>query len=489
MNEKKAKFKIIFLLILFFGVFGWAENSEAAIINAASCEYNAVSSAVASANAEDTINVPAGNCTWANTLNIIKGINLIGAGSASTYITGSISPLIVYQPANKVANYRFRLSGFSFDFGDANAASRYGLLLNNGNGPPQTKVRIDHNIFKNAYNPISNYSGAMYGVIDNNTFDNFKYALRYSDCIGAYGDYVYENHPMFDYGLDNIVMWAEDNTFVNSREGLVDAQCASRYAFRYNNISINVDAYPVFDMHGNGWMDSEGRVGYSSQGGEIYGNNIVFSGSHGGRLFGQRGGKALWFYNNGMNMDSGYVQEEQPDSRSPVVNYPERTLLQHVHDSYSWSNMNNYTQRMSGPNLQYDCCPQANNLCNPACYEHADCCYNGANTPCLLENVQYWIDKVETFNGTSGVGCGTLANRPSTCTTGVGYWATNQSCSDLTGMVGANPTNSISGTLYKCAFTNTWTSYYTPLTYPHPLRNEGGGDTTPPASPVNFVVQ
>src|SRR5262249_1410402 len=30
------------------------------------------------------------------------------------------------------------------------------------------------------------------------------------------------------------------------------------------------------------------------------------------------------------------------------------------------------------------------------------------------------------FNGTSGVGFGTLANRPSTCTPGVGYWATDQ---------------------------------------------------------------
>src|ERR1019366_4836093 len=30
------------------------------------------------------------------------------------------------------------------------------------------------------------------------------------------------------------------------------------------------------------------------------------------------------------------------------------------------------------------------------------------------------------FNGTSGVGFGTLANRPATCTPGVGYFATDQ---------------------------------------------------------------
>lgn len=57
------------------------------------------------------------------------------------------------------------------------------------------------------------------------------------------------------------------------------------------------------------------------------------------------------------------------------------------------------------------------------------------------------------FDGTTaiGMGHGTFANRPPACTTGVGYWATDQI------------------TLYKCTATNIWTSYYTPYMYPHPL--------------------
>lgn len=73
------------------------------------------------------------------------------------------------------------------------------------------------------------------------------------------------------------------------------------------------------------------------------------------------------------------------------------------------------------------------------------------------------------FNGTSGVGHGTRANRPTTCTTGVGYYSTDQ---------GSWNTNSVNfpgqsfsqGVLDICTATNTWTNaVYTPYTYPHPL--------------------
>jgi hypothetical protein len=68
------------------------------------------------------------------------------------------------------------------------------------------------------------------------------------------------------------------------------------------------------------------------------------------------------------------------------------------------------------------------------------------------------------FNGTTGAGCGTMSNRPATCTTsteagaGVGYFATD-----------VGPQGTGGGTLFTCSATNTWSAYWVEYQYPHPL--------------------
>lgn len=87
-----------------------------------------------------------------------------------------------------------------------------------------------------------------------------------------------------------------------------------------------------------------------------------------------------------------------------------------------------------------------------------------------VANQNFWSqnDSCTASSCSSGVGCGSTIPT-GTCTTGVGYWRTNQSCSALTsGSFGANPTAPISGEFYRCTATNTWTYTYAPLQYPHP---------------------
>lgn len=77
------------------------------------------------------------------------------------------------------------------------------------------------------------------------------------------------------------------------------------------------------------------------------------------------------------------------------------------------------------------------------------------------------------FNGTTGTGYGTLANRPTSCTEGVGYWATDQGNWNTY-------SSSQEGELFVCTATNTWTMSYEPYTYPHPLESGGGSSGNPP---------
>jgi hypothetical protein len=113
----------------------------------------------------------------------------------------------------------------------------------------------------------------------------------------------------------------------------------------------------------------------------------------------------------------------------------------------------------------------------------------GADTAHIIANRDYFAEVSQSaqtsptspFNGTVGTGYGTLANRPTTCTAGssgapgVGYWATDQGHWNQSGSGGQ-------GQLYVCTATNSWTLYFTPYTYPHPLT----GTVAAPAPPTNL---
>jgi hypothetical protein len=83
----------------------------------------------------------------------------------------------------------------------------------------------------------------------------------------------------------------------------------------------------------------------------------------------------------------------------------------------------------------------------------------------------------------TGVGVGTLAQRPTHCTPGVDGVQPQAGTGNAPGVAyWATDTN----TLYACTDTNTWTSYYTPYIYPHPLVS---GDPVPPEAPQNLRIK
>jgi hypothetical protein len=104
----------------------------------------------------------------------------------------------------------------------------------------------------------------------------------------------------------------------------------------------------------------------------------------------------------------------------------------------------------------------------------------GSNSGKVIPNRDFYpqapgiqTSSTSPFNGGGGVGWGTLANRPTTCTPRVGY---------------AEYTSG--GTFVQldvCTATNTWTNgYYTPFTYPHPLTQATATSPSPLSPPTSL---
>jgi hypothetical protein len=423
--------------------------------------------------AGDTVNVPAGDGseTWTSNLTMTKGVNLIGPGKDKLTITfgGEAVYGLTYTPSDYSQNWPLRISGFTFD---GNAMSKgISLTPSNTNTTIQTKIRIDSNDFRNIKTAI--WVNGQRGVIDNNTFAATGQALRFSY---GYGSLWWNNWEGVVFGKADNNMYVEDNTFQIDGD-LVQCDESNRYLFRYNDI-ISVTSkgsYTLMDYHGNQGFSNM----YACFGGEIYGNKI---GIKEGQLLALRGGKALLFNNAVVNFTGSVlavkIYEEVWDDYNPTTN----SQPQHPSDSYFWNNRKNYNGTLLISYL-------SGNVCASKIAQSSPTCTDTTHGYSINENREWYQDNAP-FNGTAGIGCGTLANRPATCKTGVAYWATDQSCSNLDGMVGKNPSTPIKGTLFKCTAPNTWTNYYIPYAYPHPLRETSSlpKESQSPSPPKNLTT-
>lgn len=452
--------KFLFISVLFFIIsLNSIPGAEAAVHIVNTCNQSDVQDAIDSANPGDTIQVPVGNCVWNNHLALTKAISVIGAGIGKTIINNEYAPslsggtldplkhLISIIPAQPETNPKIRLSGFTFNFG----TSSYGIFYKNPSLTYDcTNVRLDHLELSSSRSTgayILNRYGLAHGVMDN-------CIIKGGMGNGGYSDLWSTNGYEFGTNSNFYVEDCEWSPYSNITPVGASTSGAVRYAFRYNTIIIPTDRLvsPLFDQHGNQYDQQA-----SAFGAELYGNTINTDGNSWTTMFfDQRGGKSLVFDNKATWSTGGGIQSRIREEHLDTDGAGEPINLingqpQHISDTYYWGNAKNGDALI--PSLSDEL---------------------GIGIP--EEDVHVWLGK-NNFDGTSGVGCGTLAemNVITTCNEGVGFWATDQSCSDLTGMIGANPTEPIDGTLYKCVSGN-WEAYYTPLTYPHPLIDTICGD-------------
>jgi len=459
-------------------------------------DYASISTCVSQAIAGDTINVLSGTATWTSKLVITKGVTLHGAGIDNTIIVGGIADngngAITFVPdlQTRSSDIPFRVTGFTIDLNNKDNGS-HGILLYNNTATPVTKVRIDHNRIINTDGGSGTkrgiyVMGTIFGVADNNTFEQCNHCI---DGEGASGGYTEWSNLTRDFG-DAKNFYIEDNTFTNNNTTYSHVYHAGghggRYVTRYNTYNQTGTPYNtmLFDVHGNQ------TAGYGMMVNELYGNKLNMKPvNNSNYIIDQRGSKVLMFYNqyNTHTSTTGHynrIREEVADSNANAPSGNPGTFIMHVDESYYWNNRHsNNGDYLIKAILDADSCNiNAGYGLDPAA------CYNTGGIEGIKENINFFNHN-ETYNGTTerGIYCG--SSLPANCTAGDGAWITNQSCSDLTGMVGANPSTPISGTLYKCTAKNKWEPYYTPYTYPHPLRNDTTSYTENPQSPTPAVPE
>lgn len=166
---------------------------------------------------------------------------------------------------------------------------------------------------------------------------------------------------------------------------------------------------------------------------------------------------------------NGYPCRDQPGSGHDATEWVSRPFgefLQSRQPIYTWSNT---CDTSANPECE------ASNLTTTVWNEFDV-------TPGHMQADRDFYEFDTTFDGSSGVGCGPLGSRPSSCTSGVAYWATDQSCTNMNGLVGEDHSEDIEGVLWKCT-NESWEQYFTPYTYPHPLQ---AGLPSSPLVPHSF---
>lgn len=489
-------------------------SASAATINAASCSQADVQSAVNSSANGDTVMVPAGNCAWSSgvTLYNAKGVSVIGAGVGLTNITvNTTGQVFSIDTIMGVNNNLYRISGFTF------TTSLSGGIPIWFYGYRQTAIlgnfRIDHNTFNNFQEGIAILLGEttskndFYGVIDHNTFTG-PVNFRAMELLGPGNTTPWRVSPKGT--LNNLFL--EDNVWdfasinaTSAGAGCIDGWMSGSLVFRHNTIK-NCLVTSHGEDHGGGIISFE-----------VYDNLFQRTSGSGGfwedgtRLFHHQGSGETMFFNNRFSV---------PSTKSTGVigmtYYRAASAAEAVYDS-SEGRCNGTSaedgNRSPSTTYGYPCFEQpgrtgggaVKSIGQPGTLSPMYVWNNrwvdtGAKVDMVIEdpwsgppypsnlivaNRDYYnavspseqTSPTSPFNGTTGMGFGTLANRPTTCTTntaeaggGVGYWATD------------------TNTLYRCDPGNSWVTQYVPYTYPHPLASGTvpPPDTIAPSNPTGL---
>jgi hypothetical protein len=229
----------------------------------------------------DTIALPIGTFTWAQTVTISKAITLQGAGVGSTIVGDAMVGNASFLRWTLVAGKPSRMTEIEFRDGGhtgSNATSGNITITGgvNANNDAGKSIRIDHCKFDHLKGDYIDPMDVI-GVFDHNTF------LLGSQIIAIYsrqgnwngnsvnGDGSYSAPSSF--GSDKF-LFIEDNTFTRDASvpfyATIDGSSATRWVFRHNTVT-------------NGWLEmhgtDSGARNRGSRAAEIYNNSFTNPGT------------------------------------------------------------------------------------------------------------------------------------------------------------------------------------------------------------------
>ncbi len=524
-----------FLLIVPF-------SAEAQVINAKSCSNTDVQNALNSVAIDgSTVVVPAGSCTWTSAVTYNQSFSTTIQGQSTVTWTCPIPPVVctftgtdstaislntgnAALTVHTAAGKYFRMTGLTITSPSTGTAA-YGTMNFNGGS---TAFRIDHCHFNDQVNG-DRWMGIdqVQGVIDHNFFDssnssNIFFMQPTNRGAGQFGNEVWAQPDNF--GTSKF-LFVENNVFQNGTFVYDDA-FGGTLVFRFNTVGQTSRV----QTHGTGSGPSRG-----GRAAEIYGNTFYFSANPNGNINGStffalvdlEAGTGLVWGNTVVGFKT-LVREDvvrtnnatYPQNATPTgFGFCSSSPINGVPGPSAWdgnqSGQNGYpcldnVGRGQGDPLTGGLPNLINSTTGTIAWPHQVLSpyyvWNNVfpSIPNLstfywqnfdsvtVENRDYYlqlpnINESATFNGTAGIGQGTLASKPSTCTAGpggntpgVGWWATDQGNWNTSG-------SGSQGQLFVCTATNTWSPYYTPYTYPHPLAI-GSGTSGAPAPPKNLAA-
>lgn len=506
---------IFFILILILCILSCASSVHAACVGSSPTwtttpDRTSVQTCLTNATRGDTVNISAGDETWGATVTYTKALIIKGAGVGSTIIrngqsgctvaeckAGSCRDRLLSYSAGSEADalldlpYRHEISGITFDM----QYQSLGISLSNRYANfPLTQLVIENNSFINCWDcgsatadPMSyalNIIGFWEGVVANNSFYGWPYIGNSStDTTGASTKNFNDADYNVQHGSEHF-MFYEDNYFHSEGpSSYTSAECfilttasGAKTVVRYNDFNCKRNkgliTKPLSPHHPVGGANVGGKAE------EFYGNDLTQDYSAAWTWGTPRSGKVLAFFNK-IDTPTGTIQWTMYNPTTYVPALTSYTCGADVYPPWIGANYCDVTGQPEHIYRSY----QFVNLYGTT-GDGAPSLWSASDGGRLRNNTDYFNYNTNfgerTEGKSTGVGCGTLANRPVTCTTGVGYWATDQSCSSIGNSVGRDPATPISGTLYRCGTTDNWSAYYTPYTYPHPLRSDAPADTTAP---------